>query len=243
MSTSCAGGGAPAAPPRASLPGELQAVLFDMDGLLVDSEPLWFETECAVMARMGGTWTRADQRRLIGGSLAHSVGYMRARAASPAPPGVVARWMVDGMVALIRARGVPLKPGAGALLAETAAAGIPTALVTSAEPAVMAAVLEVTGMSFAATVCGSDVTRAKPHPEPYLRAAQRLGAQPSRCVALDDSPTGVASAEGAGCVVIAVPSVPLPPRPGRMVVPSLTGLNLAVLQEMLTAQRPLTGKS
>jgi HAD superfamily hydrolase (TIGR01509 family) len=242
MSTSCADGSAPA-PPPGSLPGELQAVLFDMDGLLVDSEPLWFETERAVMARMGGTWTQADQERLIGGSLAHSVGYMRARAARPAPPEVVARWMVEGMAALIRTRGVPLKPGAGALLAETAAAGIPAALVTSAEPAVMAAVLAVTGLSFATTVCGSDVTRSKPHPEPYLRAAQRLGAEPGRCVALDDSPTGVASAEGAGCVVIAVPSVPIPPRPGRVMVPSLARLNLAMLREMMTVQRPLTGKS
>lgn len=234
MSTPQTGGTASAAPPLPGSPaGVLQAVLFDMDGLLVDSEPLWFETEKMIMARMGGPWTKADQERLIGGSLAHSVGYMRAAAARPAPPEVVGRWMVDGMAALVSERGVPLKPGAAALLAEITAAGLPAALVTSAERPVMTAVLETTGLTFAVTVCGSDVTRNKPDPEPYRQAARMLGADPGRCVALDDSPSGVASAEGAGCAVVAVPSVPLPPKPGRMVVASLAEVNVAVLRKIV----------
>jgi HAD superfamily hydrolase (TIGR01509 family) len=208
-----------------------------MDGLLVDSEPLWFETERAIMARMGGTWTRADQEHLIGGALAHSIGYLRAAAARPAPAAVVARWMVEGMAALVRERGLPLKPGAAALLAEVAAAGLPAALVTSAERPVMAAVLDVTGLTFAATVCGGDVSRAKPHPEPYLRAAELLGASPARCAALDDSPTGVASAEAAGCAVVAVPSVPIPARPGREVAGSLAEVDLATLRRIVSLRQ------
>ena len=243
MSGTRPGEPAAAVPPQRSAPGGLQAVLFDMDGLLVDSEPLWFENERIVMARMGSGWTRADQEHLIGGSLSHSVGYMAAKAARPAAPEVIGRWMVEGMAALIRERGVPLKPGAGALLAGLAAAGIPAALVTSAERAVMEAAIEVTGLRMAVTVCAGDVTHSKPDPEPYQLAAARLGAEPARCVALDDSPTGVASAEAAGCAVVAVPSIPMPDRPGRTVVSALTDLDLPRLQEIIANRYGVTGES
>jgi HAD superfamily hydrolase (TIGR01509 family) len=232
-----------AAPSRRAASSLLQAVLFDMDGLLVDSEPLWFENERIIMARMGSSWTRADQEALLGGSLSHSAGYMAARAARPAAPEVIGRWMVAGMTALIRERGVPLKPGAGELLAELAAAGVPAALVTSAERAVMEAAIEATGLQIAITVCAEDVTRSKPDPEPYQLAAARLGAEPACCVALDDSPTGVASAEAAGCAVIAVPSVPMPDRPGRLVVSALTEIDLPRLQEMIASRPGAAGES
>lgn len=229
-------GDAEAAAPPPSQPGQaggLQAVLFDMDGLLVDSEPLWFETECMVMGRMGGGWTQADQEHLIGGSLVHSVGYMLGKAPRPAGPEEVGRWLIEGMAELVRARGVPFKPGAERLLAEVAAAGIPQALVTSAERMIMEAVLEVTGLAVTVTVCGEDVSHRKPHPEPYQRAAALLGAEPQRCAALDDSPTGVASAAAAGCAVVAVPSVPVPPWPGLLTVESLAELSLARLHALI----------
>ena len=92
--------------------GGLRAVLFDMDGLLVDSEPLWFEAERSVMARMGGTWTEADQHQLIGGSLERSVGYMRDRAPRPAEPALIGSWLVETMIELVAGRGVALMPGA-----------------------------------------------------------------------------------------------------------------------------------
>ncbi|MBO0776566.1 MAG: HAD family phosphatase [Actinobacteria bacterium] len=209
-----------------------------MDGLLVDSEPLWFEVERVVMARMGSDWNDADQEYLIGGSLRRSVGYMLGKAARPVAPGLLAHWLVDGMAQVIRERGVAVKPGAARLLAEVTAAGIPAALVTSAERAIMEATLAVTGLRFTALVCAQDVTRPKPDPQPYQRAAAALGAGPRRCVALEDSPTGVSSAEAAGCVVIAVPSVPMPPRPGRVTVASLCDLSLGTLQEILASQRP-----
>ena len=98
------------------------------------------------------------------------------------------------MADLVRARGVQVMPGALELLAEVAAAGLPHALVTSAEPEIMAAALDSIGVRFPVTVCAADVAHGKPDPEPYLRAAARLGVAPGRSVALEDSPTGIRSA-------------------------------------------------
>jgi HAD superfamily hydrolase (TIGR01509 family) len=218
---------------------ELRAVLFDMDGLLVDSEPLWFEAERFVMARMGGSWAEADQEQLIGGSLGNSVAYMRARATRPAEPEQVGRWLLDTMAALVAERGVPLMPGAAELLAEIAAAGIPRALVTSAQRQIMDAVIASTDLGFGVTVCAEDVSRGKPDAEPYLRAAALLGEPPGGCVALEDSPRGIASAQSAGCPVIAVPSVLLaaeaagPRRPAPAVVPSLREVDLDCLRRVV----------
>ncbi len=127
-------------------------------------------------------------------------------------------------------------PGAARLLAEVAGAGIPHALVTSSERQIMTAVLSRIGVSFPVTVCAGDVSAAKPDPQPYLLAAARLGAAPACCVALEDSPNGVAAAEAAGCRLIAVPSlVPVPARPGRVVVASLAQVDLARLRAMVPA--------
>jgi HAD superfamily hydrolase (TIGR01509 family) len=214
-------------------PEELDAVLFDMDGLLVDTEPLWFETEAEVMARLGGSWGRADQERLLGGSMAHTVGYLLSRADRPAAPEEVARWMMDGMLRRAAEGRVVVRPGARELLGQVAAAGVPHALVTGSQRLFTDAVLASTGLRFPITVTGDDVARAKPDPEPYLLAAKRLDADPGRCVALEDSPNGVASAAGAGCRVVAVPSLlPIPPAPGRLVVPSLTGVTLQTLRAL-----------
>ncbi len=201
------------------------AVLFDMDGLLVDSEPLWLEVETAVMARLGAGWTQADQVQLLGGSLDRTVSYLLAKATKPAPPQVVAEWLMSGVADLVRARGVPVQPGARELLAEVAAAGLPHALVTSSERRFMQVVLASTGIRFDALVCADDVSVTKPDPEPYLLAAKLLDMDPGRCVVLEDSPNGVASAEAAGCQVIAVPSLlPIDPAPGRLAVRSLLDL-------------------
>ena len=204
---------------------ERVAVLFDMDGLLVDSEPLWLQAETAVMARLGADWTTADQMQLLGGSLDRTVRYLLAKAARPAPPEVVAERLMAGIAEQVRDHGVPLRPGARELLAEVKAAGLPCALVTSSERRFMDAVLARTGLRFDVLVCADDVSVTKPDPEPYLLAAKLLGADPARCFALEDSPNGVASAEATGCRVIAVPSlVPIEPAPGRTVVCSLLDL-------------------
>jgi HAD superfamily hydrolase (TIGR01509 family) len=212
----------------------LDAVLFDMDGLLVDTEPLWFETEAEVMARLGSSWTRADQERLLGGSMGQTVAYLLAKATVPAPPETIARWMMEGMLSHAAEGRVVVRPGARELVGQVAAAAIPYALVTSSEREFADAVLTGTGLCFPVIVTGDDVTRTKPDPEPYLLAAKLLGADPGQCVALEDSPNGVTSATAAGCHVIAVPSLaPVPQAPGRLVVPSLSDLSLDTLRSRL----------
>jgi HAD superfamily hydrolase (TIGR01509 family) len=215
------------------VPNQLEAVLFDMDGLLVDTEPLWFETEADVMARLGAPWTEQDQEQLLGGSMDNTVGYLLARATRPAPPADVARWMTEGMLRRAAEGRVVVRPGARALLDEVARAGLPFALVTGSQRPFTEAVLASTGFRFPVTVTGDDVTRTKPDPEPYLLAAKLLDADPGQCVALEDSPNGVASATTAGCLVVAVPTLlPVPPAPRRLVVPSLTDVSLATLRAL-----------
>jgi HAD superfamily hydrolase (TIGR01509 family) len=212
----------------------LAAVLFDMDGLLVDTEPLWLETETEVMARLGATWTEADQEALLGGSMDRTVRYLLAKATRPVSPRTVAEWMLDGMLDRVRAGRVIVRPGARELLAEVVADGLPHALVTSSQRPFAEAVLASTGLTFPVTVCGDDVTATKPDPEPYLLAAKLLDVDPGRCVALEDSPNGVASAGAAGCHVVAVPSLlPIPPAEGRIVVESLRDVDVAALRSLI----------
>jgi len=216
------------------------AVLFDMDGLLVDSEPLWLEAETAVMARLGAGWTTADQVQLLGGSLDRTVRYLLAKATKPAPPETVAEWLMAGVAERVRDHGVLLRPGARELLAEVAAAGLSRALVTSSERRFMDAVLARAGLRFDALVCAEDVSVTKPDPEPYQLAAARLGVDPRFCAALEDSPTGLAAAEAAGCISIAVPGpAPVPARPGRTIAASLADVDLPLMRELL-AQTAVT---
>jgi HAD superfamily hydrolase (TIGR01509 family) len=207
-------------------------VLFDMDGLLVDTEPLWFETEGEVMARLGGgPWVKEDQERLLGGSMDKTVSYLLAKATRPARPADIARWMRDGMLKRAAEGRIVVRPGARELIAEVAAADVPYALVTSSEREFADAVLAGTGFRFPVTVTADDAPATKPAPDPYLQAAKRLHADPANCVALEDSPNGVASATAAGCRVIAVPSLlPIPPAAGRLVVSSLREVTLETLR-------------
>lgn len=211
-----------------------QAVLFDMDGLLIDSERLWFEVESEVMAWLGGTWSPAHQERLVGGSLDVAVAYMLELTGSAAPPGEIGRRMTDGMFERLSAC-VPLMPGAKDLLGELREAGVRAALVSSSHRRLIEPVLEAVGREvFALSLAGDEVARTKPHPEPYVTATARLGADPRRCVVLEDSPNGVAAAEAAGCVTVAVPGVlPIPPAPGRTVVASLREVTLERLSALV----------
>ncbi|MDF5753792.1 HAD family phosphatase [Spongiactinospora sp. TRM90649] len=218
---------------RAETP--VRAVFFDMDGLLVDTERVWFEVEAEVMKRLGGSWSPEDQERLVGGSLSATVAYMIEATGSEGDPAEVARWMLDGMTTRLRSGGVEPMPGAMALLAEVRGAGLTTALVTSSARVVADVCLEFVGRGFFDhVVTGDDVTRAKPDPEPYRLAVRLAGVPESRCVVLEDSPNGVASGAAAGCGVVAVPSVlPIPPGPGRMIVGSLEQVDLALLGRLV----------
>ena len=214
--------------------GGLGAVLFDMDGLLIDSERLWLEVETEVVEWLGGTWGPEHQERLVGGSLDRAVEYMLAVTGADVPAAEVGRRMLEGMVGRLETA-VPMMPGAKELLAEIRAAGVPAALVSSSHRRLIEPVLEAVGREyFVLSVAGDEVSRTKPDPEPYLTAAARLGLPPGRCVVLEDSPNGVAAAEAAGCVTVAVPGVvPVPAAPGRTVVESLRDVDLSRLRALV----------
>jgi HAD superfamily hydrolase (TIGR01509 family) len=210
-----------------------------MDGILVDSEPLWFEAETAVMARLGGQWSERDQHALVGGSMAVTVAYLLGKATRPTDAAQVERWLLDAMEGLLRDRPLPAMPGARELLGQVAAAGLPHALVTSSEREIMDAVLGALSVGFPVTVCAGDVSACKPDPEGYLLTAAKLAVDPRRCVVIEDSPNGVAAAEAAGCLVVAVPGiVPIPAAPGGLVVSSLLELSLRRLQAEFARLRP-----
>lgn len=208
----------------------LGAVTFDMDGLLVDSEPLWFQAESVVMERLHGTWAPGDQHALVGGSMPTTVAYLLSKGTRPAEPTAVARWLRDAMLDLLRLGPVPVLPGALELIAEVQAAGLPYALVTSSEPEIVDGVLAKLDVEFPVIVCAADVSHAKPDPEGYLLAAAKLGVEPQQAIALEDSINGVRAAEAAGYRTVAVPSVvPVPHLPGRLVIDTLAGVTLAQL--------------
>ena len=218
----------------------LQAVLWDMDGLLVDTEPLWTVAEQELAVRLGGVFTAEAKAAMVGTRLDVAVPVLLGHLGQPVTRELVedsATWLLERMVELY-ARPLPLRPGAAALLAAVAAAGVPQVLVSSSYRVLVDAVLAHGTGPFLHTLAGDEVVEGKPHPEPYLTAAALLGVDPVDCVVLEDSPAGVASGEAAGCAVVAVPSVPgvvLPPGPRRSVAASLESVRPALLRDLLTA--------
>jgi beta-phosphoglucomutase-like phosphatase (HAD superfamily) len=215
----------------------LQAVLFDMDGTIVDTEPYWIAAEYRLVESFGGTWSDEHAHALVGNALLTSAEYLREHGNVTLEPEVIVERLLDEVIAATRAS-VPWRPGAVRLLAELAERRVPCALVTMSYARLAQVVVEkLPPGSFATVVTGDQVADGKPHPEAYLTAAARLGADPGRCVAIEDSPTGVASAEAAGCTVVAVPhNVPIAPGPRRTIVTSLTRLSADTLEAM-TADR------
>jgi HAD superfamily hydrolase (TIGR01509 family) len=221
----------PAGPSERRLPA---AVLFDLDGTLVDTEPYWIDAEYRLVDEHGGRWTDDDAHALIGNDLIVSADYLReVGGVDLDPPGIVDR-LLDLVVEATR-REVPWRPGARELLAECRAAGVPTALVTMSYARFAGVVVDqLPPQSFAAVVTGDQVRRGKPHPEAYVEACRRLDVDPRRSVALEDSNTGIAAAEAAGCVVVGIPNrVEVPPAAGRTLVESLAGVTLAELAALL----------
>lgn len=207
------------------------AVLFDMDGLLVDTEPVWAIAEVELVARLGGSWSDELKQAIVGTRLDVSVPtILRWYGVDPEPQVVAesSRWLLGRMVELF-AQGVAVQPGALELLAGLRRAEVPVALVSSSYRVLVDAVLGQGLGPFALSVAGDEVGHPKPHPEPYLSACARLQVEPSRCVVLEDSPTGAASGEAAGCAVFVVPSVPgveLHPGPRTLVRASLADVSV-----------------
>lgn len=210
------------------------AILWDMDGTLVDTEPFWIECEHALVAEHGGAWTDEDAHSLVGFDLIDAAVELRDRGGVDLEPARIVEILLDGVLARV-AEHLPWRPGARELLASCAAAGIPSVLVTMSWRRVAEAVVAAApDGSFAASVAGDEVGRGKPDPEPYLKAAADVGADPRDCVAIEDSPTGVASALAAGCATLGVPHVvALPPTVGLTVVDSLAGVGVDDLAALL----------
>ena len=203
------------------------AVLFDMDGLLIDSEPVWYDVESEVVSRLGGVWSHEHQAACIGGTLAASCRYILELTGSPVSVEELTRMLLDGMVEHFHA-GLPLHEGALQLVDSVRARGVPTALVSSSYRLLVDAALDRIGRDrFDVAVVGDEITHGKPHPEPYLTACEKLSVDPAMSVALEDAVTGVQSAQAAGCVVVAVPSVaPIDPAPRRAVIPALRDIDV-----------------
>jgi HAD superfamily hydrolase (TIGR01509 family) len=207
-----------------------EAVLFDMDGLLVDSEPLWTIAEEELAERLGGTWDDVIKAEVVGTRLDVSVpGILRYYGVEPTDAAIdeARQFLLDRMVELY-ATDLPVHEGALELIDALNARGVPTALVSSSYRALVdAALTALTGHDFKLTLAGDEVEHGKPHPEPYLTTCTALGVNPARAVVLEDSRSGVLSAEAAGCAVLVVPFVaPIEPAPRRWVLPTLVGLDV-----------------
>jgi HAD superfamily hydrolase (TIGR01509 family) len=214
------------------------AVLWDMDGTLVDSEKLWDVALYEAAEWLGVVLTESQRASLVGSNMDSTARFLlRLAERDPVPDAVaeVGAWIRTRTSTLFIDE-LPWRPGARDALAAVRAAGIPSALVTSTERALTELALDTIGREyFDITVCGDEVDGLnKPHPRPYLLAAELLGADPARCVAVEDSPPGALSAEAAGCLVLVVPNdVAVDAGERRVFRHSLAGVDAPVLAGLL----------
>jgi HAD superfamily hydrolase (TIGR01509 family) len=213
---------------------EPTAVLFDMDGTLIDSEPVWFETEVRLLAEQGFDLGPEHWEKVLGQPNEVACTYLIEVS------GIPLTWRelserIEAAMAEQLSQGLDLLPGAKELLVELQDAGVPTALVSASSRRIVDSCLGAIGADFFRhTVSGDDVTRSKPAPEPYLLAAELLGVDPADCVVIEDSPIGVAAGAAAGCRVLAVPhaDVVVPAHPRITRARSLDGVDLAFLSAL-----------
>ncbi|MFC5909406.1 HAD family hydrolase [Streptacidiphilus monticola] len=215
---------------------ELHAVLFDMDGTLVDTEGLWWQAVEEEARKLGLRLGEADVPYVLGRAVEDSAAHLAERAGGRTGADRLCAALERRFAELVRHQVVPL-PGALELLDALDAAGVPTALVSASSRPVVDTVLDALGRRrFAASFAAGETPETKPAPDPYRAAVAALGADPGRCVAVEDTPTGVASAEAAGCAVVAVPSVAeIPAAPRRTVVRSLLDVDLDLLLGLVPA--------
>jgi HAD superfamily hydrolase (TIGR01509 family) len=203
------------------------AVLWDMDGTLVDTEPYWIECEHALVDEFGGTWSADDAHSIVGFDLLDAAVQLRDRGGVALDPPEIVERLLDEVIHRIDGH-LPWRPGATELLTACRDADVPCALVTMSWQRLADAVAAAAPSgSLHRVVSGDQVARGKPHPDPYLTAAAALGVPIERCVAIEDSPTGVAAAIAAGCATLGVPHVvPLTPVDGLTIVDSLVGVDV-----------------
>lgn len=212
---------------------ELKAVLFDMDGTLIETESLWGEAELDTMTHFGAAdgWTASDQAHLVGGPLARMVDYMAERAG--ADPIEVEAYFVPAIERRLSGTGISWLPGAKELLDDVRAAGLPIGLVSNTWRTMVDHVVAALGVRFDVVVAGDEVARTKPAPDPYLEACARLGVLPAETCVVEDSPTGMQSALEAGCTVLGVPTFgEVPDHPRLVVAASLVGVAMEDLRRI-----------
>lgn len=210
------------------------AVLFDMDGTLIDSEPYWLASEQALAAEHNGNWTHEDGLSVVGMSLDDSSKVFRDRARVDLEPSeIVTRLTADVQSQLQKV--IPWRPGAKELLLDLRNHGVKTALVTMSLRRMAQQVVDAIEFdAFDVIVAGDDVLRGKPHPEPYLKAAEQLGFSPEHCIAFEDSISGITSAEAAGTIAIGIPNfVQIPEQEGRILWTGFQGVTYKTLRKFV----------
>jgi len=211
--------------------------VFDLDGVIVDSEPVWEQVRRQVVAERGGRWAPDAQQRIMGMSTGEWARYLSQDLGVGLPPETVAATVIEGMRARYR-EGVPLMPGAAEAV-RALAGHWPIGLASSSPPALIDAVLDGAGLRECFTVALSteQVQRGKPAPDIYLAVTARLGRRPGRCAAVEDSTNGLLSAAAAGLQVIAVPHPRYPPEPAalqnaKVVLTSLEELTVQTITDL-----------
>ena len=211
------------------------AVVFDLDGVLLASEEVWDAVRERYVRERGGRYDDGVQRAMMGMSAPEWAAYLHDEAGVPDDPDTINRDVVERMLEAYR-RELPLLPGAAEAVRRTGEA-FPLALASSSNRVVFEAVLELAGLTdcFQATVSSEEVARGKPAPDVYLEAARRLGVAPEACAAVEDSHAGIRSAKSAGMRVVAIPNASYPPDDEAVeladaVVGSLDELTIEVLR-------------
>jgi HAD superfamily hydrolase (TIGR01509 family) len=216
----------------------IEAVVFDLDGVIVDSEPVWEQVRRRVVAEHGGHWAADAQQRLMGMSTGEWARYLSQDLGVGLPPDQVAALVIERMAARYRER-LPLMPGAVAAV-RGLAGHWPLGVASSSPAALIDAVLDAAGLraAFATTLSTEQVARGKPAPDIYLAACARLGRRPSACAAVEDSSNGLRSAAAAGLRVIAVPHPRYPPDPDALAEAALVLTSLDQLTPAAVAALP-----
>jgi HAD superfamily hydrolase (TIGR01509 family) len=216
---------------------EPAAILWDMDGTIVDTEPYWMSAETELVDSFGGSWTHDDALTVVGSGLWHSARLLQKHGVSLGEDEIVDN-LTDRVLDKLD-RAVPWRPGAVELLAESTARGVPAALVTmSIKRMAERIAAALPGAPFSVIVSGDDVENSKPHPEAYVTAARLLGVSAAECVAIEDSVPGIAAAVASGAVVIGIPlHASVPDDMGHTVWDSLEGKTLDTISELYRSER------